>query len=106
MMSPMLYWLVLAAGILALVYGFWATRSVLASSAGNARMQEIAAAIQEGAKAYLNKQYTTIGIVGIIVAVILAFALGTYSAIGFVLGAILSGLTGYIGMNVSVRANV
>ena len=61
-MSPMLYWLVIAAGILALLYGFWATRSVLAASAGNARMQEIAAAIQEGAKAYLNKQYTTIGI--------------------------------------------
>src|SRR5688572_13262292 len=106
MMSPMLYWLVIAAGILALLYGFWATRSVLAASAGNARMQEIAAAIQEGAQAYLNKQYTTIGIVGIIVAVILAVALGTYSAIGFVLGAFLSGVTGYIGMNVSVRANV
>src|SRR3954462_7840631 len=83
MMSPMLYWLVIAAGILALLYGFWATRSVLAASAGNARSKEIAAAIQEGAKAYLNKQYTTIGIVGIIVAVILAFALSTYSAIGF-----------------------
>jgi K(+)-stimulated pyrophosphate-energized sodium pump len=105
-MSPTLYWLVIAAGVLALLYGFWATRSVLAASAGNARMQEIAAAVQEGAKAYLNKQYTTIGIVGVIVAVILAWALGAYSAIGFVLGAILSGLTGYIGMNVSVRANV
>jgi K(+)-stimulated pyrophosphate-energized sodium pump len=106
MMSPMLYWLVIAAGVLALLYGFWATRSVLAASAGNARMQEIAAAIQEGAKAYLNKQYTTIGIVGIVVAIILFVALSPLSAIGFIIGAILSGLTGYIGMNVSVRANV
>jgi K(+)-stimulated pyrophosphate-energized sodium pump len=102
----MLYWLVIAAGVLALIYGFWATRSVLAASAGNARMQEIAAAVQEGAKAYLNKQYTTIGIVGVIVAVILAVALSKLSALGFVIGAILSGVTGYIGMNVSVRANV
>ncbi|WP_395019982.1 sodium-translocating pyrophosphatase [Dongia sp.] len=102
----MLYWLVIAAGVLALIYGFWATRSVLAASAGNARMQEIAAAVQEGAKAYLNKQYTTIGIVGVIVAVILAVALSKLSALGFIIGAILSGLTGYIGMNVSVRANV
>ncbi len=106
MMSPMLYWLVIAAGVLALLYGFWATRSVLAASAGTARMQEIAAAVQEGAKAYLNKQYTTIGIVGIIVALILVFTLGGYSAAGFIIGAILSGVTGYIGMNVSVRANV
>jgi K(+)-stimulated pyrophosphate-energized sodium pump len=106
MMDPMLYWLVIAAGVLALLYGFWATRSVLAASAGNARMQEIAAAIQEGAKAYLNKQYTTIGIVGIVVAIILFVALSPLSAVGFIIGAILSGLTGYIGMNVSVRANV
>jgi K(+)-stimulated pyrophosphate-energized sodium pump len=106
MMSPMLYWLVIAAGILALLYGLWATRSVLAASAGNARMQEIAAAIQEGAKAYLNKQYTMIGIVGIVVAIILFVALSPLSAVGFIIGAILSGLTGYIGMNVSVRANV
>src|SRR5262245_43914144 len=99
------YWAVIACGILALIYGFWATQSVLAASAGTQRMQEIAAAVQEGAKAYLNKQYTTIGLVGIIVAVILFFALSPKSAIGFIIGAILSGITGYIGMNVSVRSN-
>src|SRR5688572_29787260 len=100
------YWLVIAAGVAALGYGTWATSSVLAASAGNPRMQEIAAAVQEGAKAYLNKQYTTIAVVGVAVAVILFFALSQLSALGFVIGAILSGVTGYIGMNVSVRANV
>ncbi|HET6158183.1 MAG TPA: sodium-translocating pyrophosphatase [Dongiaceae bacterium] len=105
-MDMIYYWGVIICGALALVYGLWATQSVLAASAGTQRMQEIAAAVQEGARAYLNKQYTAIGIVGIVVAVILFFALSKLSALGFVIGAILSGVTGYIGMNVSVRANV
>jgi K(+)-stimulated pyrophosphate-energized sodium pump len=98
--------LVIGCGVLALIYGVWATRSVLSASAGTARMQEIAAAVQEGAQAYLNKQYTAIGIVGVIVAVVLGLALSGLSALGFVIGAVLSGLAGYIGMNVSVRSNV
>ena len=93
-------------GCVGLAYGVWASRSVLAASAGSTRMRKIAGAIQEGARAYLNRQYTTIGIVGIVVAVILYLTLGTYVAIGFAIGAVFSGIAGYIGMNVSVRANV
>ncbi len=93
-------------GIAGLLYGVWASRSILAADAGNERMQEIATAIQEGARAYLNRQYRTISIVGVIVAIILALSLGMYVAVGFVIGSVLSGIAGYIGMNVSVRANV
>ncbi|WP_323795703.1 sodium-translocating pyrophosphatase [Nisaea sp.] len=104
-MSGTLAFVVLC-GVAALLYGLWAIRSVLAADAGSARMQEIAGAIQEGAAAYLNRQYTTIGIVGIVVAVILGLTLGMTVAVGFIIGAILSGAAGYIGMHVSVRANV
>jgi K(+)-stimulated pyrophosphate-energized sodium pump len=97
---------VLLCGALALVYGVWASRSVLAASAGNERMQEIAGAIQEGAKAYLNRQYRTIGIVGIAIFIIISLVLGLTVGIGFLIGAVLSGATGYIGMHISVRANV
>ena len=93
-------------GVVGLAYGIWAARSVLAADAGNERMQDIAGAIQEGARAYLNRQYTTIGIVGVAVAIILVMTLGTYVAVGFLIGAVFSGIAGYIGMNVSVRANV
>ena len=99
-------WIIMACGALSIVYGVLTTRSLLASSAGNARMQEIAAAIQEGASAYLSRQYTTIAIVGVVIFGLLAYLLSWTVAIGFLIGAILSGAAGFIGMHVSVRANV
>ncbi|MGB8275975.1 MAG: sodium-translocating pyrophosphatase [Alphaproteobacteria bacterium] len=98
--------LIIFCGLLALAYGAYAARTVLAASSGNERMREIAGAIQEGANAYLNRQYMTIGMVGIVVGLVLGAFLGPYVTVGYAIGAILSGSAGYIGMNVSVRANV
>ncbi len=99
-------WFTLACAVVALLYGAITTKWLISQPTGNDRMREIAAAIQEGANAYLNRQYTTIGVVGVVLLVVIFFALDGKSAGGFAIGAILSGMAGYIGMNVSVRANI
>ena len=99
-------WLIVLCGVLAIIYAIWATRSVLQSDAGSARMQEISAAVREGAQAYLKRQYSTIALVGVVIFLIVGYFLGWLVGIGFAVGAVLSGATGFIGMNVSVRANV
>jgi K(+)-stimulated pyrophosphate-energized sodium pump len=100
------YWLIFGCGLLAILYGIYASRSVLSADAGNDRMREIADAVQEGASAYLNRQYQTIALVGAVIGVFLWWRLGLHVAVGYAIGAFLSGVAGYIGMNISVRANV
>src|SRR5690606_32990465 len=99
-------WLIVVCGVLSIVYGIVTTRSLLAADAGTTRMQEISGAVREGAIAYLKRQYTTIAIVGVVILVVAWWLLGIYAAIGFLIGAVLSGAAGFIGMHVSVRANV
>ena len=96
----------IAAGFLSIIYGYLTGKQILNASPGNSKMQDIASAIQVGAKAYLNRQYKTIAIVGIVVLVIISYAFSILVGLGYLIGATLSGLAGYVGMLVSVQANV
>src|SRR6202162_4526574 len=97
-------WVIVLCGALSIVYAIWATASVMKADAGNPRMQEIAAAVREGAQAYLRRQYTTIGMVGIVIFALLAYFLGPLVAIGFAIGAVLSGAAGISGLYMTRRA--
>ena len=105
MSSELALWLSVGAGAIALIYGAISVKWILGKSAGNERMQEIAGAIQEGARAFLNRQYRTIAMVGVVLAVVIALLLGPIVAVGFVIGAVLSGAAGYLGMIVSLGNN-
>ena len=98
--------LIILAGIIAILYGYIVGKQIMLSSPGNKKMQEIASAIQVGARAYLNRQYRTIAIVGFIILIIITYALGLWVGLGYFIGAFLSGAAGYVGMLVSVQANV
>ena len=97
---------IIVAGLLAILYGYIIGKQILSASPGNVKMQEIASAIQEGARAYLKRQYKTIAMVGIVILIIVTYALGVWVGLGYFIGAFLSGTAGYVGMLVSVQANV
>ena len=98
--------IIIAAGLLAILYSYLASKQILSADPGNSKMQEIANAIRVGARAYLNRQYKTIAIVGIIILIIITYALGVWVGLGYFIGAFLSGTAGYVGMLISVQANV